>query len=265
MLSVVGLRARLARAGAPLVLGLALCHPVMAVEPRVPGLNELVIYDPGLHERGLPAITFEPSADGLKVDIPPIVHVHRYYYSGNREYQGPLIDGGPTIVVANHPKTGERMYIDVMLPAGAPVIEYDASTITYAFPDRRVILHFSCISHEKVTVKYLSGKGWARKFHEYKQEKREECRTAMQQSALVGATRDVCEDVSKVAVGAVGVAGTAATGVVETGTKIVRAFPGVQMLQSAADQRRERLEQEGLKQAAKGQARAEQLFIRTVR
>lgn len=259
------LRARLARAGAPFVLGLALWQPVMAVEPRTPGLNELVIYDPGLHERGLPAVTFEQSADGLKVDIPPIVHVHRYYYSGNREYQGPLIDGGPTIVVANHPKTGERMYIDVMLPAGAPIIEYDDSTITYAFPDRRVILYFSCCTPQKVTVKYLSGKGWVRKFHEYKHEKREECRTAIQKSALIGATKDACEDVSKVAVGAVGVAGTAAKAVVETGTKVVRAVPGVQMLQSAADQRRERLEVEGLKQAAKGQARAEQLFIRTVR
>lgn len=265
MLSREGFCARLARAGAPLVLGLALWQPVRAVEPREPGLNELVIYDPGLHERGLPAITFEPTADGLNVDIAPIVHVHRYYYSGNKEYQGPLIDGGPTIVVANHPKTGERLYIDVMLPAGAPIIEYDASTITYAFPDRRVVLHFSCCQTEKVTVKYLSGKGWVRKFHDFKQEKREECRTAVRQSALVGATKEVCEDVSKVAVGAVGVAGTAATSVVETGTKIVRAFPGVQMLQSAADQRRERLEQEGLKQAARGQERAEQFFTRTVR
>ncbi len=40
----------------------------------------------------------------MKVDIAPTVHVHRYYYSGDKEIQGPIINGGPTVVVAITPK-----------------------------------------------------------------------------------------------------------------------------------------------------------------
>jgi hypothetical protein len=100
-------------------------------EPNAIGLHDLVVYDPGVHQQGLPSPQFKKSGKGLTVEIPPAVHVHRYYYSGDKEIQGPLIRGGPTVVVANHPKTGERMYIDVMLPAGAPTIVYNKSGITY--------------------------------------------------------------------------------------------------------------------------------------
>ena len=86
------------------------------------GLNELVVYDPGTHERGLPAVQLMPNNCGnLGVEIPPAVHVHRYYYNGDKEFQGPIIQGGPTIVVANHPDNpGCTLYIRVNLPSGAP-------------------------------------------------------------------------------------------------------------------------------------------------
>jgi hypothetical protein len=244
------------RAGAPLVLGLALFQSSGAVEPRVAGLDDLVIYDPGVHERGLPGVEFLPDGDGLVVEIPPIVHVHRYYYSGNKEFQGPIIAGGPTV---------ERMYIDTMLPAGAPIVEYDDSSITYAFPDRRVIIVFSCRGKDQATVKYYSGKGLVRKLKEQRDKAKEEHKAAVARSAFANAVKGAAGDVKKVCVGTVGVAGAAATSVVETGTKIVRAVPGVQMLQSAADQRAERLELEGLKQAGERQAAAETELIRTVR
>ena len=74
-----------------------------------PGLHDIVVYDAGAHAQGLPGINFREAGDGLKVDIPPAVHVHRYYYSGDKEIQGPIVAGGPTIVVAKHPKTGQQI------------------------------------------------------------------------------------------------------------------------------------------------------------
>lgn len=247
----------------PLVLGLALCQSAVAVEPRVAGLTDLVIYDPGTHEQGLPDVTFEPDGEGQEVDIAPIVHVHRNYYNGNQEYQGPIISGGPTVVVANHPRTGERMYLDVMLPAGAPIIEYDNSKITYVFADRRVVICFS--GRNKATIKHLSGRGAARIARERAATAKEKHKVAVQQSTLAGALKEAACDAKKMAVGAVGVVGQTATAVVQTGQKIVSVIPGVQALQSAADQRKERLEMEGLRQAGKAQAFLESETIRTVR
>ncbi|MBI5759406.1 MAG: hypothetical protein HZA46_12880 [Planctomycetales bacterium] len=259
------LRARIVTSGSLLLLGMALLQPAIAVEPREPGLNELVIYDPGVHERGLPAVNFVPSEDGMKVDIPPIVHVHRFYYSGNKEYQGPLIAGGPTIVVANHPKTGERMYIDVMLPPGAPIIEYDDHSITYAFPDRRVHLCFSSCENEKVTVTYLSGKGIVRKLKEHRDQHNEKVKAARERSPLTKAVKDIAADGRKVAKGAVTVAGGAIIATVETTTKVVRVVPGVQFLQSLSDQSTERQELESVRQAG-NRMRAEEIqTVRTVR
>ena len=257
--------ARLAQASGPLVLGLALWQPAWGVEPRVAGLNELVIYDPGEHERGLPGVTFDSEEGETEIDIAPIVHVHRYYYSGNKEFQGPIIAGGPTIVVANNPHTGERMYIDVMLPPGAPIIEYDKSKITYNFPDRRVCICFSRIFDEHATVKYISGKGLARAAQEHTEKVKEETKKQIKSSALAGALKEAACDVKKAAVGAVGVAEATATAAVETGQKIIRVIPGVQMLQSAGEQARERGETEALKQAGKARAFAESESIRTVR
>ena len=115
---------------------------VTAAEPIASGLNHLAIYDPGTHERGIPAVILEEIGGQLAVDIPPMVHVHRYYYSGDKEIQGPIINGGPTIVVANHPRTGNRMYIDVVLPAGATKVAYNVHGITYVFDEQRVGIHF---------------------------------------------------------------------------------------------------------------------------
>jgi len=92
-------------------------------EPRASGLNQLVVIHPGAHERGLPAVRLVPTTDGtVKVDVPRTIHVHRYYYDGDKEYQGPIIQGGPTVVVANHPKSPTSTLIAACRsssPAGA--------------------------------------------------------------------------------------------------------------------------------------------------
>jgi hypothetical protein len=126
-----------------------------------PGINELVIMDPGVHERGLPSVELKYLPGGQQIDIPPKVHVHRYYYSGDKIFQGPIIQGGPTVLVANHPKTGEQLYVDVVLPAGAPRIQHTAHSIIYIYSKRRVEIKFRHFPFDSsvAMVKHHSGKG----------------------------------------------------------------------------------------------------------
>ncbi|MGV2334735.1 MAG UNVERIFIED_CONTAM: hypothetical protein LVR18_11680 [Planctomycetaceae bacterium] len=88
---------------------------VQAQEPRGPGFNELIVVDPGVSDDGKPTVVIQ---DG-KVEVPPSLHVHPNYYSGDREYQAQILQGGPVIIVANHPKSGQKLYIDAILPAAA--------------------------------------------------------------------------------------------------------------------------------------------------
>ena len=234
-------------------------------EPREPGLSELVILDPGADDRGLPGVEPVRTVDGVEIEIPPTIHVHRYYYSGNKEYQGPIIDGGPTVVVANNPFSGEKIYIDVMLPAGAPVIAYDKLSIKYIYPNRRVCISFDPLIHDKVHVTYLTGQGLARKARERRGIVRANTRTAIQQSALLNACHELADDSVNIAKGAVGVVGTAATITVDTTRKVVNIIPGVQVLKSMGEQHRERARLEGLRQAGEDLQRQEIEYVETIR
>jgi hypothetical protein len=234
-------------------------------EPREPGLSELVILDPGADDRGLPGVNPVNTIDGVEIDIPPTIHVHRYYYSGNKEYQGPIIDGGPTVVVANSPFSGERMYIDVMLPAGAPVIAYDKLSITYVYPNRRVCIAFDPLLHDKVHVTYLPGQGIARTVRDKHEVLRANTKTAIKQSALLNACHDLADDSVKIVKGAAGVVGTAATIAVDTTRKVVNIIPGVQTLKSMGEQHRERGYTEGLRQAGEDLQRRETEYVSTIR
>jgi hypothetical protein len=45
-------------------------------------------------------------------------------------YQATIINGGPTIVVANHPHSGGKLYTEAVLSQGAPIVAYNAHSIT---------------------------------------------------------------------------------------------------------------------------------------
>src|SRR5262245_25182228 len=97
------------------ILAAALASATYAGDHRpavtVPATLEIEVLDPGVDPNGNPAVRLQPGPDGrVQVDIPPVILVHRYYYSGDRSFQGPMLPGGPSIVVANHPVTGERCY-----------------------------------------------------------------------------------------------------------------------------------------------------------
>ncbi len=134
-----------------------------AGEPPVnvpPGL-EIEVLDPGADPLGNPAVELKGGKGGkMQVDIPPVILVHRYYYSGDRSFQAQMLPGGPTIVVANHPKTGERCYIPVQMTPGAPRVTYTAKKIEYDFGRRGITIAFGLFG--KPTVKYRNSEKLSR-------------------------------------------------------------------------------------------------------
>jgi hypothetical protein len=123
---------------------------------NVPPTLEIEVLDPNADPLGRPAVELIPDEYGnTLVNIPPVVLVHRYYFTGERSFQAQLLPGGPSIVVVNHPKTGERTYIDVQMPPGAPRVTYTDHSIDYDFGDTGVSVVFGLFGHP--SVKYRSG------------------------------------------------------------------------------------------------------------
>lgn len=238
-----------------------LAAPLQGQEPREPGFNELLVIDPAVQENGLPTAIVE----GGKVEIPPTLHVHPYYYSGDKEYQAQILNGGPTIIVANHPKSGEKLYIDAVLPAGAPVIAYSAHSITYVYQDRRVLIEFCLLHKDRAIVKYVSGKGILREGHEHLEEVREDIKDHSRKSKLVTELHELGSDLGNVAKGSVGVASTAGAIVVERARAVTRILPGVPALKSIGKQAESRSALEEVRQAGRAQLRDVEETIPTVR
>ena len=212
-----------------------------AQEPAAAGLQDLVVYTPAAHDRGLPAVQFNDVKGGMQVDIPPAVHVHRFYYSGDKEFQGPIITGGPTVVVANHPRTGERMYIDVVLPAGAPRISYDKRGITYVYPKQRVTVNFRGLPFgaDKAVVKNRSGRGWGRRMQEANKGVGGHVREGMGNSQLVQSLKSVGKDTGELLKGATVSLGEFSSQGADGLKSLTDMIPGVVYLRSKGEQKPE--------------------------
>lgn len=252
----------------PIVLVAAFALPTASArEPDAPGLNDLVIYDPGTNERGLPGVVLDDREGDLKIDIPPKVHVHRYYYSGDKEFQGPIIQGGPTIVVANHPKTGERMYVDVVLPAGAPRIAYNKYSITYVYPDQRVCLKFQHFpfNPEKAVVKYHAGQGIGRTIHQVRRHMVSHRKTHLRQSQLAQSFKEAATNTGDLVHGATRSTASAASKLLDGANSVVNLIPGVTPLRSMADQRAEGKKSAEIRGADLLKRRTETPFVPTNR
>lgn len=152
----------------------------------VPPTLEIEVLDPGVDPVGNPAVIVRPVTDSVaKIDIPPTVLVHRYYYTGNRTFQGPLLTGGPCIVVANHPKTGVRSYVSVQLPPGAPRVTYDTDSIIYDFGPQSVTVKFGPF---KNTVHYAQqGTRLGERVHDAAREKIDNTREFVRRTGLPAA------------------------------------------------------------------------------
>jgi hypothetical protein len=242
---------------------------VSAQEPIVAGLNELVVYDPGVHERGLPSpqLVKSESGAGLTVDIPPAIHVHRYYYSGDKEFQGPIINGGPTVVVANHPKTGERMYFDVVLPAGAPRIAHNKHSITYIYPDKRVAVkfHHFPLNYNRATVKIQSGKGLGRNIHEAREHMSEHVQEGLANSPVIQSGKECAGEVSDFLHGFKVTLGDLSSSGADGLKTMTNMIPGVTYLKSQAEQEPQKDYANSIREAGIKKARAETPFVPTNR
>jgi hypothetical protein len=111
--------------------------------PNVPPLDELVILDPRVDREGKPHPLVLPGTNGVpQVETPQTVIVHRYYYTGDRDFQGPMLQGGPVLLTVNDPATGDQIYVEAMLPPGAPRIAYRRDRIVYDYRNCAVTVSF---------------------------------------------------------------------------------------------------------------------------
>lgn len=119
----------------------------------VPPAQEIEILDPRVNPQVNPRAIGIPGPNGLEVEVPQVAIVHHFYYTGDRRFQGPLLRGGPTIVVAVHPQTGERCYVEVQMLPGAPCICYRCDEIEYDFGRQAIIVQFKRKGATQVVVK----------------------------------------------------------------------------------------------------------------
>lgn len=148
------LKAKLISAG---VIWVALLQMIETVDAEknapVPATQEIDVILPGVSSDGIAAVLVESDNGAAKIEIPPTVLVHRYYYTGDRQFQGPFIPGGPSIIVANHPKTKCRVYADVQMLPGAPVVLYSKDMIEYRYGKSRILVTFAHDGSAKVSYK----------------------------------------------------------------------------------------------------------------
>jgi hypothetical protein len=194
-----------------------------AVPPsNVPPTMEIEVLDPGVDPEGNPAVQLGRGEDGQTiVDIPPTVLVHRYYYTGDRTFQAQMLRGGPVIIVVNHPKTGERTYVEAQLPPGAPRVTYKGNSIIYQYQHHAAILHFGLFG--KASVTYRNGLTWgqtaARAVH--LEQLHEGCRK------IAAHAKQSAARCSTPAAGAAVAAGDAAKGVVAPVGRVAVSLPVV--------------------------------------
>lgn len=169
----------------------------------VPPTQEIEILDPNVDPLGNPAVLTESNPDHpgqATISIPPSVIVHRFFYSGDRTFQGPMFPGGPSIVVATHPKTGERVYVPVQMPPGAPRVTYRYDFIQYDFGHQAIFVRFG--HHGKANVTFREGVTVAERIREKKDEARQKTRDAVAAAGQAAGGHKLAEASHNVAVNA---------------------------------------------------------------
>jgi hypothetical protein len=212
-----------------------------ASDPRANdgGINDLVIHLASDRPGGVPEVEFtriRSQLDRLGIAIPPAVHVHRYYYNGNKQYQGPYVVGGPTVIVARHPRTNEQVYIEAQLPSGYPEIAYDDCSITYIYPERRVQVKFLPGHADKFAVTYLPGRGLALRLHERGRIHAERHQEARQTSPLRRSLAEARTEVRETTRGLFVTTGGVLARGTQTVGQVVSAAPGLRTLRSQGRQ-----------------------------
>lgn len=234
----------------------ALAGPLLANPPHkaaapVPPTQEIELLDPGVDPTGKPTAIVRPDPNNPGnnlVEIPPTILVHKFYYTGDRTFQGPMLPGGPMIAAVNHPKTGERTYVNIVLPPGAPKVTYSSHGIRYDYGPQSVTLAFGALCG-KPSVHYSQSS----KAGEFT--KKVAVSTVTGTKNFVQRT-GIPQGLQRFGQGAKNAVGTAADHINEAGrmalTPVVnglRSLPGAQLLQSSPEEQAEKARDAALRQA----------------
>jgi hypothetical protein len=204
----------------------------------VPPTQEIEVLDPNVDPMGRPTVQVKPvvGTDGLgRIDIPPVVLVHRFYYTGDRSFQGPMLPGGPSIIVVNHPGDGERLYIEVQMLPGAPRVFYTRHSIEYNYGVQSMILSFG--AHGRPKISYRQGVSAATKVRVATAQMRQATARLVERTGAPAAARKVLEETKNVAETGADHVHDIGKAVITPVIKIVQIIPGVKMLTSTAEDR----------------------------
>lgn len=240
-----------------------------AVPPTIiPGQELIIIERTREPADTTSANTAQAQIDRLLADQPlPPLHVHPNYYSRDLSYQWKAIPRGRVLIVARHPKTGERQFAEAVLPNGSPIIEYRHDSITYLYEqaEERVIVHFSLFGNKPPRVTHRKGKGALRTIHDSVADIRSRARAFAGRVPLFGTLRENTGKVKDTAKGAATLGGGAADRYMTTVGRLLDNLPGLSQLQSLGKQSGERGRLEEIRQAGNRASRDASDFVRTVR
>jgi hypothetical protein len=238
-------------------------------QPVVSPVDEITILDPGTDPEGKPSpLLYTGPGNQQQVDIPPTVIVHNYYYSGDRDFRGPVFTGGPSILVVNHPLSGERLYLPVQMLPGSPRITYRKQHIDYDFGEDRIRVRFlhplKVCDRDTPTVSYLRGREFRETTMESAQAAGGHVRQWVDRTGIPHATHHV-------AAGAVGALDTSADRFRDVGriavgpaVRIAEATPAGRLLIASPEERAARVRDEAVQRAERVN-RLDDLTIRTLR
>lgn len=167
------------------------CYPRVSAQERVSGLHELVVIPSDEAENGRPTVRLRDDYDqGMQIEVKPNLHVHPNFYSGKKEFQGPIIVAGPAMIIANHPDTGEPSYIRTNLPGGSPLVIHQPRSITYIFEEKQVVVSFPRRNPEAAVVRHINNRRWGRESAEHLGQVVSGVQTRMGNSQTVTAFKD---------------------------------------------------------------------------
>ena len=156
------------------------------------GINKVLTLKPGQSETMVQGIDLTPINDVLSVEFPPTVHIHRMYFSKAETIQGPIVEGGRYMIVARHPITNKTVYVDAMLPEGAPRIRYEPKRIVYIYPDEHIHVEFTrprLNGNEGAKLVYGKGRGATDRLQTFRSNLRDNIDFRVSRSRFLNATK----------------------------------------------------------------------------
>jgi hypothetical protein len=228
----------------------------------VPPTLEIEVLDPNVDPLGNPAVLTKKTPHGLEVDIPPVVLVHRYYYTGDRSFQGPMLPGGPSILVMNHPGTGVRQYLEVQMLPGAPRVTYTRHAVTYDYGPQAITVYFGL--HCKPKVTYVEGVPIGEHLRRTREEMHRNLDDLARRSGLTEASKQVHDGVKNAADNAVELTHNVAKRIASPVVQLVRATPLGSVFAANPERQAERARDASVQRAG-ADARALAADIKTVR